>query len=269
MCVISGTDDMTNDIAMVRLAKRFVPKAISACALAALVACAGPDSVNGVPDPHEPRNRRIHDFNIALDRAVVGPVAESYGTTVPRPSRKAIANFASNLGLPGTVVNNLLQLDPESAVQNSFRFALNTTFGLGGVLDVSTGMGLPAGQTGFGETLHVWGVPEGRFHVIPVIGPSTGRHLAGRVVDMFANPLGHVVPSPENYIVTGIAVTLSGVDSRYEYSSAVEAILYESEDSYAQTRRLYLDSRRFQLGVGVSDTEADEIDALFGELYDE
>ena len=230
---------------------------------------ANPESPDGVLDPYEAQNRGVHNFNVALDRALVGPVAETYGTTVPRPGRKAIANFASNLALPGKVVNNILQLDLEGAAQNSMRFAFNTTFGLGGVLDVATEAGVPVVEADFGQTLYVWGVPEGNMISIPVVGPSTERHLTGRVVDLFTNPLTYIIDSPDNYIVTGTAVTLSGVDSRYEFSSTIEAILYESEDSYAQTRRLYLDNRRFQLGQDTSEEEADEIDALFEDLYGE
>ena len=86
---------------------------------------------------------------------------------------------------------------------------------------------------------------------------------------LFTNPLSYIIDSPDNYIVTGTAVTLSGVDNRYEYSSTIEAILYESEDSYAQARNLYLQNRRFALGVEVTEEEVDEIDALFEELYGE
>lgn len=235
-----------------------------------LAGCASnPDTPNGVQDPYEQQNRAVHNFNVGLDRALVGPVAETYGTTVPRPARKAIANFASNLAMPGKVVNNILQLDFEGAIQNSMRFAFNTTFGLGGVLDVATEAGIPVKEADFGQTLYVWGVPEGNMISIPIVGPSTERHLAGRVVDLFTNPLSYVVDSPDNYIITGTAVTLSGVDNRYEYSSTIEAILYESEDSYAQTRRLYLDNRRHQLGQETTAEEAEEIDDLFEELYGE
>lgn len=244
--------------------------ALAACIVATLTGCASnPETPDGVLDPYEKQNRSVHNFNVALDRALVGPVAETYGTTVPRPGRRAIANFASNLALPGKVVNNILQLDFEGAIQNSMRFAFNSTFGLAGVLDVATEAGIPVVEADFGQTLYVWGVPEGNLVSLPVIGPSTERHLTGRVVDLFTNPLTYIIDSPDNYIVTGTAVTLSGVDNRYEYSSTIEAILYESEDSYAQTRRLYLDNRRHQLGIDTSEEEADEIDALFEDLYGE
>ena len=255
---------------MIQMIMATLRMSLAAGLIGVLAGCASnPETPDGVQDPYERQNRSVHNFNVALDRALVGPVAETYGTTVPRPGRKAIANFASNLAMPGKIVNNILQLDIEGAGQNFMRFAFNTTFGLGGVIDVATEAGIPVDEADFGQTLYVWGVPEGNLISMPIIGPSTERHLTGRVVDLFTNPLTYIIDSPDNYIVTGTAVTLSGVDNRYEYSSTIEAILYESEDSYAQTRRLYLDNRRHQLGQDTSTEEADEIDALFEDLYGE
>jgi len=252
--------------ALFRYNRPVVP--LGAGLLVVLSACAVPQNADDILDPYEAQNRRVHAANLALDRSLVRPASNAYGTGIPQPVRRGVGNFASNLGLPSKVVNNLLQLDLDGAVRNSFRFAFNSTIGLGGLLDPATEMGLIEEDTDFGETLYVWGVPEGNYVELPLVGPSTERHMVGRAVDLFTNPLSYAVPAPESYIGTA-TVLLSKVGDRYEYSSTVDSILYESEDSYAQARLLYLQNRRFELGVEVSEAEADEIDALFEDLYGE
>lgn len=236
-------------------------------ALAVLSACADPTSPDGINDPYEEDNRSIHRANLAMDRMFLKPASTAYGGGVPQPVRRGVGNFASNLGLPSMVVNNLLQLDIESALNNTFRFAINTTIGIGGVFDPAGEIGLEEHDTDFGETLYKWGVGEGRYLELPLVGPSTERHAVGRVVDLFTNPLSYAINDDAAKWVSPAAQTLSRVGDRYDYSDSVDAILYGSEDSYAQARQLYLDNRRFKLGVTVTDTEADEIDALFNELY--
>ena len=201
--------------------------------------------------------------------AVVSPAADAYGRGVPRPVRSGIANIATNLGTPSMMVNNLLQGDVEGLVVNGLRFVLNSTIGVAGLFDPAKGLGIEEETTDFGETLYKWGVPEGVYVEVPLLGPSTERHLAGRVVDLFTNPLSYVSGAEDGVAIAFGANVLSGVDQRYEYSSTVDSILYESEDSYAAARRLYLDNRRFELGVETSEEEIDEIDALFAELYGE
>ncbi|MFV2051521.1 VacJ family lipoprotein [Aliiroseovarius sp. YM-037] len=236
-------------------------------ALMLVTACAQ-QPAGGIQDPHEEQNRRVHAANRDIDRVLLRPTANAYGGGLPQPVRQGVGNFASNLGLPSKVVNNLLQLDIEGAFQNTFRFAFNSTIGLAGVLDPATEAGLTKVDTDFGETLYVWGVPEGNYVELPVLGPSTERHMVGRVVDLFTNPLSYAIDAPESYVVVG-ANTLSRVGDRYDYSATVDSVLYESEDSYAQARSLYLQNRRFKLGAEVTEAEADEIDALFEDLYGE
>ena len=233
----------------------------------AVSACANPTGT-GFLDPHEDRNRQVHEFNKSSDGGVVAPMANLYGRAVPSPARQGVNNFATNLELPGDFVNNVLQADIEGAVRNLFRFAINSTVGIGGIFDPASVVGLEQVDTDFGETLYVWGVPEGNYIELPFLGPSTERHLAGRVVDVFINPLNSVVDSPEIYYIAA-ATLLSKLDERHVYSSTVESILYESEDSYAAARRLYLDNRRYKLGVEVTEEEIDEIELLFLELYGE
>lgn len=215
-------------------------------ALAVLSAC-GPKPEAGIYDPLETTNRAIHDFNKSLDRAAVRPTANAYGTVVPGPLRQGIQNFALNLGQPGNVANNILQARLDDAVINTVRFAVNSTVGIGGLFDPATAIGIPDLRTDFGETLAVWGVREGPFLELPFAGPSTLRDTAGIVVDVVYDPLRFILPTAEANAATGIQVA-AGLGRRYRYSKTIDSILYESADSYAQARLLYLDSRRFELG---------------------
>lgn len=215
-----------------------------------LSACAAPVPVQ-LNDPYEKQNRQVHQFNLAVDKNLIKPLSVGVAGKGTGPVAKGVTNFADNLGLPARVVNNVLQLRLDRAVENTVRFALNTTVGLGGVLDPASGIGMPDTDTDFGETLHVWGAGEGRYVELPVIGPSTERDTVGIVVDFFIDPLG-MVPSPERYI-SPVANAGSGLAKRARFSETIDSILYGSADSYSQTRLLYLQNRRYDLGQSTGD----------------
>ncbi|MGR3492473.1 MAG: MlaA family lipoprotein [Shimia sp.] len=217
----------------------------------ALAGCAPAPAPVGINDPNEARNREIHAFNKRLDETTIRPIANAYGQIVPDPVRQGIGNFAENADLPGAVVNNLLQGNLEDAGWNTGRFLVNTVFGLGGLVDVSSQMGHPERETDFGETLHVWGVPEGPYREGLVFGPTTRRDSIGGFVDLFTNPLGYVIESPESYVPTA-AGALEQLDDRYRYRTTIDGLLYDSADSYAAARLAYLQNRRFELGQEVN-----------------
>jgi len=220
-----------------------------------LAACSVPDGPVDVHDPYETRNRKVHEFNKGLDRAVVRPVARAYGTAVPQPVRGGVSNLADYLDTPKYILNDIAQGNVGDAAHNTFRFAFNTVFGLG-VLDPATDAGLERRATGFGETLHVWGAPEGAYLETPVFGPSTERDAAGRIVDIVTNPVSYVLEDDAAYVPT-VAGALSGLNARYEFGDTIDSILYESADSYAQSRSIYLQNRRFELGQETDDFEFD------------
>ncbi|KMW60606.1 Lipoprotein VacJ [Candidatus Rhodobacter oscarellae] len=215
-------------------------------ALVVLAGCAAPVA-EGINDPYEAQNRRVHDFNKRVDSRLLRPAATGYGTTVPKPVRNGVGNFAGNLATPGYFVNDVLQGNVHDAGSNFLRFLVNSTFGIGGLLDVASEMGIPERRADFGETLHRWGAREGAYIELPFLGPSTTRDTAGTVVDLFTNPLSYVVQAPESIMVPA-ARGLSGIGTRYEFRDLVDSVLYDSADSYAQARLLYLDNRRFTLG---------------------
>lgn len=225
-----------------------VPRALVAVlGLGMVVGCAGAPPAEGINDPYESTNRSIHNFNRGIDRALLGPASKGYGGVVPEPAKRVVGNLADTLDLPGDIVNDLLQVRPGDAATNTLRLAVNLTMGVGGLFDAATAIGLPEQPTDFGETLHVWGVGEGAYLELPFVGPSTARDAVGMAVDMAANPVRLLVPPREASAVTGIGL-LSRLGDRDRFSETVESILYESADSYAQARLLYLQNRRHQLG---------------------
>ena len=238
--------------------------AISAFGL--LTACAAAPEVSGVNDPLENTNRAVHAFNRGVDQVAVRPASQVYGNVVPGPIQLGIANFSSNLGLPSAIINNALQGDLESAALNTGRFLVNTTFGLGGILDPSTELGVPEREADFGQTLHVWGVGEGAYVELPLLGPSTTRDTAGTVVDFFLDPVGNVLDAREARYVRGAGIG-SGLSARYRFTDTIDSVLYDSADSYAQARLIYLQNRRFELGQETTESGVDTQGDLYDDLY--
>ncbi|WP_232829411.1 VacJ family lipoprotein [Tropicimonas sp. IMCC34043] len=265
--------------------------------LLALLAACGPAPVaTGVDDPYEASNRKVHDFNKKLDTAFQrdkpevanNTAVESADTTMvadapavaaspepvaaPEAARSGVSplaqglnNFGRNLDHPRMILNSLLQLRPGDAARNTMRFGINSTLGLGGVFDVARVAGMPERTTDFGETLHVWGVPEGAYLELPVIGPSTQRDAAGKVVDFAINPLWYVLGTPTNAVAVAFTLAPDVVD-RVKYADTVDSVLYGSADSYAQSRQIYLQNRRYDLGGGAVGSNDESID-LYEDLY--
>jgi len=233
---------------------------LSALLCVGLAACSAPQgasvSPDGVYDPYETQNRRVHTFNRSLDRALVRPAALGYSSVLPDEIEDSVGNFAENLGEPSRVVNSVLQGDLLGAGISTLRFVTNTTLGFGGLFDVATDFKVPEHDTDFGETLHVWGVGEGAYLELLVLGPSTTRDTVGIVVDLFTNPLSYSLDEPEKYYGT-VAGAASGLSRRGRFTETVDSILYESADSYAQARLIYLQNRRFELGDEDAGAEID------------
>ena len=222
-----------------------------------IAACTPAPRATGINDPYEAQNRKVHALNKSLDRSVLKPVAHSYGTVTRGPISTGVSNFASNLSLPRYVLNDLLQLNIKEATHNTLRLAINSTVGLGGIFDVASQGGLYEKSTDFGETLHVWGVGEGAYMELPVLGPSTTRDAIGTAVDFAIDPLNRLLTGRRKYVGT-TAFILKKLGDRDKYSSTVDSVLYESEDSYAQARILYLQSRRRDLSGGLTDAELED-----------
>lgn len=208
----------------------------------------------GIKDPFEGANRNVHAFNKGFDTAFF-KAREGEPRSVDNAVYRGFSNASSNLALPGKVVNALLQGRPAPAVKNTFRFVINTTIGIGGIFDpAGNAMELPETDTDFGETLAVWGVGEGAYMELPLLGPSTTRDAFGKVVDTVLDPVGSVLKGTEQTVAT--VVWAGGkVADRKRHGDIIESILYDSADSYAQERLLYLQSRRHQVGAKETNDE--------------
>ncbi len=208
-------------------------------------------------DPLEDANRAVHEFNIALDSLVVGPVAEVYGTVVPEEIRTVVENAARNLGEPNAFVNHVLQGDGDAAGTTLLRFVLNSTIGIGGLADPAADMGLFVQPTDFGETLGAWGLPEGAYIELPVLGPSTVRDTVGIVVDLAIDPMNYVITREQAYYMLALkGVNLIG--KRNTYDDLISLLLYESADSYAAQRLSYMQNKRYVVSGG--ETEIDDLE---------
>ena len=252
-------------------ARRFARIALAIAGVSVVVAC-GPRVAHPVGEPFDPfeaENRRMHAFNKSIDKALVRPAGKGYSALVPDEIETVVGRFAFNLSIPGSVVNNTLQGNMKGATEDLYRFIVNTTIGLGGFFDPATELDMPAAtEADFGQTMHVWGVPQGAYIELPLLGPSTERDAVGKFVDLFTNPLSYALPDPEKYYGTGASVA-SRLGDRGRYADTVDSILYESADSYAQARSLYLQKRQFELERGGNDAYLDPYDETFSDTYED
>lgn len=194
-------------------------------------------------DPYESFNRPIDEFNAGFDKHAFKPVAEGYVAITPDPARQAVHNFISNLFEPETIVNDLLQGKFSQAVQDTARFIFNSTFGLFGLIDIATPMGLPYHNEDLGQTLAVWGWKDSDYLALPFLGPSTVRDTSVKPVEIL-------------YLTSyGWPVTvLKLVDIRSNLLP-LDPMLDSASDRYIFIRDSYLQQRQYRINDGVSDNK--------------
>lgn len=218
--------------------------AASAPASAPEAATESTDATTPTPQPRDPferGNRAVYRFNEQLDKAVVRPVAEAYVAAVPELVRTGVGNFFGNIGDVWSAVNKLLQGKVVQSAQMTLRVATNTVFGLGGVLDPATEMGLERQSEDFGQTLGYWGVPAGPYLVLPLFGPSTLRDAAALPLDKAATSVSHVIQG-DNGVIAANGLQLT--QTRAELLGASKLLGDVSLDPYAFLRDAYLARRR-------------------------
>ena len=217
-----------------------------------LGACATPHP--NPRDPWEGFNRPVFRFNDGLDRAVIKPVAKGYDWLVPANLQVVIGNFFANLSDLYISLNNLLQGKPKEAGGDLARVLINSSLGIGGLVDAATGMGFEKHDEDFGQTLAVWGVESGPFVMLPVIGPRTVRDSFSLAADWEGDPLSWVKPDLLHYSLSG----LHQVDKRASLLPGDKVIEAGAIDKYSYIRDAYLQHRRYEIYDGAPPPEDDE-----------
>ena len=226
-----------------------------------------------VNDPLEPLNRTTMKFNNVLQKVIIKPITLIYRGIVPKPLRKGITNVLRNLSTPVILANDILQGEEKRALDTLKRFAINSTVGLGGLIDVAGKHGTPYHNEDFGQTLAVHGVRDGPYIVLPFFGPSNPRDAIGQIGDILMDPLFWVFRAREldalKYSRTGLEI----VDVYDRNMENIEQLEKDSLDFYAALRSAWRQNRASEIRNGraipIEDLEYDIFDELDDELEDD
>jgi phospholipid-binding lipoprotein MlaA len=215
--------------------------------LAIATGCATTQTDDGVVDndPIEPTNRVFFDINETLDKHLMKPIAEAYVEVTPTVVRTSVTNFFNNLTYLNVILNDFLQGKFNQGLTDILRFTYNSIFGIAGLFDVSTGAGMPANDEDFGQTLAVWGVDQGSYLYIPLLGPDTTRDVTDKVPSTLLNPFF--------YISSAILYPVSALNAINTRANLLEASDLRDEaavDPYAFTREAHLQQREFKVYDG-------------------
>jgi len=230
-----------------------------------LVGCAtpppasDPDAVaefNETNDPIEPTNRVVYAIDDGLDTVILRPAAKAYRFILPQPVRVGIHNVLSNLGTPVQLSNDMLEGKPRRAGDTTMRFLINTTVGVLGVFDVAKGWGYPDHDADFGMTLALWGLQEGPFLFLPILGPSNPRDAVGVGANTAMDPF--------TWVGKGVAVRaldwsrygFDVLDQRERHLDDIDSIKKTALDPYATFRSLYRQHREAQIEDARNDNRA-------------
>ncbi len=216
---------------------------------------AGTDDIN---DPFEGLNRVLFFIGDGIDTMFLRPISVAYTTFIPKPLRTGVDNFMSNVATPVTLSNDLLQGEWERAGITAKRFVVNSTVGLGGLVDYASKQGLPKHTEDFGQTLAVYGVDSGPYIFVPILGPSTPRHLVGRVADLFTDPWTYIL-FREPLRVRLAPTAIVSISARGDADAALTSVKKTSADYYTSIKNLYSQRRRDAINNGQVD-EDDLID---------
>lgn len=247
---------------MGRRLPRVLPALASAVLALALAGCTTIQAARGGPgqrlDPWEKWNRKVFNFNEGVDKAVLKPVATAYTDVIPQQVRRSVGNFFSNFADAWSAINNMAQGKFEAGFEDATRVGANTLFGLFGILDVASEMGLDHHYEDFGQTLGRYGVGAGAYVVLPILGPSSVRDAAAIPVDRLASP-----PAFFNGTATQVGLTtLQIINTRAGLLGATRVIDDIALDKYTFVRDAYLQRRRSLVFDGdVPQTPADSSDA--------
>lgn len=225
------------------------------CCASALVlsgcATTATTKANNEVDPYEDFNRSMYSFNETLDEYVAEPIVDVYNWITPTFVQTGIGNFFSNLKDINVVINDMLQAKFLQSGEDTGRFLLNTTVGLAGLFDVATEVGLEKHEEDFDQTFAVWGIPQGPYLVLPVLGPTTGRGISGMVLDTAANPASYV-----GYPIQALSL----LNERANAASSLKVVDEAALDPYVFTREAFLQMRKNLITDGKSNLTDDTLD---------
>jgi phospholipid-binding lipoprotein MlaA len=201
-------------------------------------------------DPVEPLNRTFFEFNRGVDTVVLRPLAETYRTVLPQGGQDMVRNFLNNLKSPVVLANDLLQGEVERAGETLGRFMVNTTMGVGGLFDVAS---TEHHTEDFGQTLAVWGAPEGAYLVLPLIGPSPVRDTVGLVADYYIDPVARYFNNVDRSHLNWVRAGVRAIDTRSRNIDTLDDIERSAIDYYATIRSLYRQRRKDEIMNGQPD----------------
>ena len=204
-------------------------------------------------DPYQNINEKMHNLNQTLDLQVASPVARFYKRITPDFLEKGITNFTHNIEDLSIGINNILQGKFNEGLSDFSRFTLNTSIGLLGFIDIASDLGLTKHDEDFGQTLAVWGVPDGPYLVLPGLGPSTTRDTFAMIPDAFLTPLWLIDHDRTSYSLTAIDL----IDTRARYLGLESVVI---GDEYLFYRDAYLQSRNFEIKDGEVEDDFDDFD---------
>jgi len=205
-------------------------------------------------------NRPLYGVHTAIDNVTVKPLAKGYRKIMPGPVRKGVSNFFRNLTTPRSMVNNFLQGKPRQGFSEFGRFLFNSTLGIGGLIDIASTGGMEEYREDFGQTAAVWGIPNGPYVMIPILGPHTLRDAILLPVNIIVDPLYQY----ENSSVRDKLYVVRLIDLRYQLLTA-DKFLEDSKDPYITMRESYLQNREYEIYDGDPPVEDDFFDEFLEE----
>jgi phospholipid-binding lipoprotein MlaA len=227
--------------------------------MAALAGCATPPSdpaeraaFEQNRDPLEPLNRQILDANLFIDRILLKPATKVYIAIVPEEGRDALKRALDNMKEPVVAINNVLQGELDRAGIAVGRFGVNTTLGVAGLFEIAEKLGLEKETGDFGQTLFVWGLPEGPYLIVPLLGPSNPRDLIGMGTDAYLDPFNLLATSKQVDQLQIARFVLDGIDQRARAIDVLDDLEKNSLDFYAQLRSLAQQKRAAELRRGAA-----------------
>ena len=204
------------------------------------------NSLSDANDPLQSVNRPVFAMNDAFDTVLFKPLAQSYNAVTPKPIRDGVTNFFSNLNEIDNAINNLFQGKPDKFATSVGRLAINSTLGIGGIVDVASRMGLQHSPEDLGQTMGYFGAGSGPYIVLPLLGSSSVRDVPGRIVSMYLNPLAWL----DDISFRNIMVGINAVDSRSNLLAKEEIAREISDDKYTLYKDAFLEEREFEISDG-------------------